>query len=116
LKANISHPKLQNPPYLEIFNLEKPLTHLEFDFLGELKNVCVKISLFQGIKVIPIYLKVVRELFLRKPVKKKKDPQIAHVMGKPSYLMMGGFLAAKYSHLGNPVVNVKINNTLIRNT
>jgi hypothetical protein len=37
-------------------------------------------------------------------------------MGKLSDLMMGGFLAAKYSDPSSPVVNVQINNTLISNT
>jgi hypothetical protein len=60
LKVDNSHPELQNPPYPEILNLEKPLTQPEFDFLGELKNVCVKIPLFQAIKYVPIYSKVVR--------------------------------------------------------
>jgi hypothetical protein len=116
LKVDNSHPELQNPPYPEILNLEKPFTQPEFDFLGELKNVCVKILLFQAIKDVPIYSKVVQELFLRKPGRKQKDPQTVHVMGKLSYLMMGGVLTAKYSDPGSPVVNVKINNTLIRNT
>jgi hypothetical protein len=78
--------------------------------------VCVKIPLFQAIKDVPIYSKVVRELCLRKPGRKQKDPQTVHVMGKLSYLMMGGVLTAKYSDLGSPVVNVQINNTLISNT
>jgi hypothetical protein len=37
-------------------------------------------------------------------------------MGKLSYLMMGGVLIDKYFDLGGPIVNVKINNTLISNT
>jgi hypothetical protein len=37
-------------------------------------------------------------------------------MGKLSYLMMGRVLIDKYFDLGNPIVNVKINNTLISNT
>jgi hypothetical protein len=37
-------------------------------------------------------------------------------MGKLSYLMMGRVLAAKYSDPDNPVINVKIKNTLISNT
>ena len=55
LNSNHAHHELQNPPYLEILNLEKPPTHPEFDFLGELKNMCVKIQLFQAINYVPIY-------------------------------------------------------------
>jgi hypothetical protein len=69
-KAQNSHPELQDPPYPERLNQEKPFTQPEFDFLGELKNVCVKIPLFQAIKDVPIYSKVVRELCLRKPGRK----------------------------------------------
>jgi hypothetical protein len=70
LKVDNSHPELQNPPYPERLNLEKPLTQPTFDFLGELKNVCVKILLFQAIKDVPIYFKEIQELFLRKPGRK----------------------------------------------
>jgi hypothetical protein len=47
----------QPPPYPERMNLDKPPTQPEFDFLGELKNVCVRIPLFQAIKYVPIYSK-----------------------------------------------------------
>jgi hypothetical protein len=44
------------------------------DILGELRNVCVKVPLFQDIKDVLIYAKVVWELCLKKPGRKKKDP------------------------------------------
>jgi len=94
-KSKNAHLELQNSPYPESLNLEKPYTQLEFDFPGELKNVSVKISLFQSIKDVPIYSKVAWELCLRKPGRKRKDPQTIHVMGKLQYLMMGAVLAAK---------------------
>ena len=83
---------------------------------GGLKNVCVKILLFQDIKDVSIYLKAVQELYLRKPGIKRKDPQTIHVMGKLTDLIMGGVLTAKYSDPSSPLVNVKINNILINNT
>jgi hypothetical protein len=52
------------------------------------------------------YSKPSRELCLRKPGRKKKDPQTINVMGKTSDLMMGVFLIAKYSDPDNLVVNV----------
>ena len=64
------HLELQNPPYQEMLHLQKPFTHPKFDFLGELKNVCVKIPLFQDIKDMLIYSKEVQEIFLRKPGRK----------------------------------------------
>jgi hypothetical protein len=69
-KNNNAHPQFQNPPYPERLSLEKPCTQPEFDFLGELKNVCVKIPLFQSIKDVPIYSKVVQELCIQKPGRK----------------------------------------------
>jgi hypothetical protein len=90
LKVDNAHPELQNPPYPEILNLENYLTQLDFDFLGELKNVCVKIPLLQAIKDVLIYSKVEQKRFLRKPDRKSKYPKAIHVMGKLSDLMMGG--------------------------
>jgi hypothetical protein len=75
--------------------------------------VCVKIPLFQAIKDVCIYSKVVRENCLRKLDRKRKDLQTVHVMGKLPYLMMGRVIIDKHSDLGSPVVNVKINNTII---
>ena len=37
----------------------------EFDFLGELKNLFVKIPLLQAMKDVPIYAKIVRDLCLK---------------------------------------------------
>jgi hypothetical protein len=56
----------QTPPYSERLNINKSIIQLEFDFLGEFKNVCVIIPLFQAIKYVPIYARVVRELCLKK--------------------------------------------------
>jgi hypothetical protein len=116
LKFDHAHPQPQNPPYPETLNLEKLVTQPEFDFLGELKDVCVKITLFQAIKDVSIYLKLVQERCLRKLGRKRKDPQTVHVMGKLSDLMMGVFLTAKYFDPGSTIINVHINNTLITNT
>jgi len=78
--------------------------------------MCVKIALFQEIKDIPIYSKEIQEICLRKLSMKWKDPQIVRVMGNLSYLIMGGFLVAKYSDPGSLFVNIQINNTLLSNT
>ena len=88
----------------------------EFDLLRELRNVYVKIPLFQAIKDIPIYSKVVRELSLKKPGRKRKDPPTVHVIGDLAELMMGNTIAAKYSNPGNPVVKVQINDNSLSNT
>ena len=41
------------PPYPETLNLDIPLTQPEFKCSGELRNVCVRIPLFQAIKMFP---------------------------------------------------------------
>jgi len=55
--------------------LEKPSPQQKIDSLLELKKVCAKISLFQAMKYVPIYAKVLRDLCLKKLVRKKKDPK-----------------------------------------
>ena len=69
------------PPYPDRLVIEKPTTQPEFDILNELKNICVKISLLQSIKDIPIYSKVVKELCIKKPGRKQKDPPTIHLVG-----------------------------------
>ena len=73
--------KKQNPPYLERLSIDKLMPQSEFDLLGELHNVCLKILLFQAILDIPIYSKVVRELCLKKLGIKRKDTPTVHVTG-----------------------------------
>jgi hypothetical protein len=107
---------LPEPPYPERLNIEKSPTQQEFDLLGELRNVCVKIPLFQAIKDVPIYAKVVRELCLKKPGRKKKDPKTVHVIGKLADLMLGKIFMAKYMDPGSLVFKVNINITSIANT
>ena len=46
------------PPFPERLVIEKPVVHLEYNILNELKNICIKIPLLQVIKDIPIYSKV----------------------------------------------------------
>jgi hypothetical protein len=87
---------LPEPPYPESLHIEKSRTQPEFDLLGKLQNVCVKIPLFQAIKDVPIYAKAVRELCLRKLGRKKKDPKTIHVKGKLADLMVGKVFIAKY--------------------
>ena len=73
--------KKQHPPYLERLSIDKLMPQSEFDLLGELHNVCLKILLFQAILDIPIYAKVVRELCLKKLGIKRKDTPTVHVTG-----------------------------------
>jgi len=45
--------------------IQRPIEHPDFDLLGELKNICIKITLLQAIQDIPIYAKTIKELCIR---------------------------------------------------
>jgi hypothetical protein len=93
--------------------IEKPTTRLEFDILNELKNICVKIPLLQAIKDIPIYSKVVKELCIKNPSRKQKDPPTIHLVGGLSEYISEQPKLAKYGKPGNPVVTITINEVSI---
>ena len=83
----------------------------QFNLLGELNNLYVKIPLLQTLHDVPIYAKTIRDLFVRKPGRKPRDPPIIHVIGKLSELIMGKTLLAKYDDPRNPVVTIHIGHT-----
>jgi hypothetical protein len=103
-------------PFPERLNQPKIQPQPTFDIMGELKNLCVKIPLIQAIKDIPIYSKVIRDLCVRKPGRKKQDPPTIQVVGQLSELMLGQTVNPKYIDPGNPVVQVYIGKTPIPNT
>jgi len=78
--------------------------------------VCVKIPLLQAIKYVPIYTKFIRDLCIKKPSQKQKDPPTIHVVGQISDYLSEDPPVPKYANLGNLVVTISINNTLIGNT
>ena len=84
--------------------------------MNELKHIYVKIPLLQAIKYIPIYNKVIKELCIKRPGKKQKDPLITHVIGEMSEYMSDPSRIAKYTNPRAPVVTIIINNTTIDNT
>ena len=83
--------------------------------MNELKNICIKIPLLQAIKDIPIYSKVIKELCIKCPGKKQKDPLTIHVIGEMSECMTDQSWIEKYKNIGAPVMAVIINNTAIEN-
>jgi hypothetical protein len=81
-----------------------------------LKNICVKTPLLQDIKDIPIYSKVVKELCIKNPSRKQKDPPTVHlVRGLFEYISEQPKLA-KYGNLGSHVVTITIKEVSIGNT
>jgi hypothetical protein len=87
--------------------IEKPVVYPNFDNVGELKNLYIKIPLLQALQDIPIYEKMIKELCGRKPVRKIKNPSsTVCVVGALSNLILGRQELVKYADLGNPIVAV----------
>jgi hypothetical protein len=84
-----------------------------FNLLGELKNLHVKIPLLQVIRDVPIYANTLRDLCIKKPRMKPRDPLIVHVVGELSELMLGKTPPIKYGDPGNPTITFKIGQTFI---
>ena len=104
------------PPFPARQVIEKPIVHSKYDILNELRHICIKIPLLQAIKDIPIYSKVIKELCIKHPWKKQKDPLTIHVIGEMSEYTTDQSQIAKYMNPGALVVTVVINNTAIGNT
>ena len=88
----------------------------KFDLQQELWNVCVTIPLFQAIRDIQIYAKIVKELCIKKPGRKSKYLPKINVIGKLVDLILGRTIPLKYDDLGNLVITIHINNISISNT
>ena len=97
---------IREPPYPERLMLPKVVGQPQFNILGELKNLYVKIPLLEALQDVPIYAKTVQDLCTRKPGRKPRDPPTVHVIGKLSALIMGKTLLDKYDDPRNPTVTV----------
>ena len=68
---------LSTPPFPKRLQIdkgvEKKIWLSDYNFLDELKNVCIKIPLLQAIKEIPILAKTIKELSVKRPGKKPRD-------------------------------------------
>jgi hypothetical protein len=106
-----------SPPFPERLMIEKPTVYPNFDIVGELKNLYIKIPLLQALQDIPIYAKTIKELCGRNPVRKIKDPSsTVRVVGALSDLILGRQEPVKYADLGNPIVTVQIQGCSFPNT
>jgi hypothetical protein len=94
--------------------VKKPDPPLHRDIEDELQNVCIKIPLLQTIKDIPICAKIIRDIFIKKPGRKKKEPPLVQVVGQLSEFISE--IPYKYNDPGNPVVTVEINGISLPNT
>eukprot|EP00253_Pinus_taeda_P013839 PITA_13839 len=108
------------PPFPERLQIdkgvEKKILLPDYDFLDELKNVCINIPLLQAIKEIPIIAKTIKELSLKRPGRKPRDTRKIHLVGKIANIMMGKVSMQKYVDPGSPIVKTTINGVEIPNT
>jgi hypothetical protein len=111
-----TQPQVPKEPLPKRLLIERPVIQSEFDIMTELKNVCVKIPLLQAIKDVPIYAKTIKELCIKRPGRKQKDPPTIHLVGQLSNYISETPKIVKYSNPGNPIVSVTINDVSIGNT
>eukprot|EP00253_Pinus_taeda_P005906 PITA_05906 len=111
---------ISTPPFPETLQIdkgvEKQIWLSDYNFLDELKNVCIKIPLLQAIKEIPTLAKTIKELSLKRPGRKPRDTRRIHLVGKIADIMMGKITMQKYVDPGSPIVKTHINGVEIPNT
>eukprot|EP00253_Pinus_taeda_P032641 PITA_32641 len=108
------------PPFPERLQInkgvEKQILFPDYDFLDELKNVCIKIPLLQAIREIPILEKTIKELSLKRPGRKPRDTGRIHLVGKIADIMMEKITMQKYVDPVSPIAKTHINGVEIPNT
>ena len=102
---------IRQPPYPERLMLPRAGGKPQFNLLGELKNLYVKIPLLQALQDVPIYARTIRDLCTKKPGRKTRDPPTVHIIGNLSALMTGKTPVTKYDDPGNPTVTVQVGQT-----
>lgn len=105
-----------SPLFPKRLAIVKSPIYRDFDLIGELQNLCIKIPLLQAIKEIPTYAKTIKELCVNKARRKPRKIPTAHVLGKLSDLILGKHIPIKYDDLGNHVVTVHIQGHNFPNT
>eukprot|EP00253_Pinus_taeda_P030537 PITA_30537 len=111
---------LSTPPFPERLQIdkgvEKQIWLPDYNFLDELKNVCINIPLLQAIKEIPTLAKTIKELSLKRPGRKPRDTKRIHLVRKIADIMMGKITMQKYVDPRSPIVKTTINGVEIPNT
>lgn len=108
--------RVTSPPFPERLTIPKPVVYPDFDLVGELKNICIKVPLLQTIQDIPIYAKTIKDICVKKPVRKEKTSPTIHIVGTLSDFLLGGETLIKYEDHGNPIVTVQIYDCSFPNT
>ena len=95
--------------------MERSKPIYETSLASKLRNIFIKIPFLQAIKNIPICTKIIKELFPKKPRRKRVKPQTIQFVGREEELMTGCVSMEKYIDPENPVVSVQIGNVLVSN-
>ena len=102
---------IRQPPYPERLMLPIMGGQPQFNLLGELRNLYVKIPLLQALQDVPIYARTIWYLCTKKPGRKPRDPPTVHVIGNLSTLITTKAPVTKYDDPGNPTVIVQVGQT-----
>eukprot|EP00253_Pinus_taeda_P017765 PITA_17765 len=97
-----------SPPFPECLVIPRPIQQPNFDILGELQNLYIKIPFLQAIQDISIYAKTIKELCIKRPRRNVIDNPRVQVVGTLSDLLSGKETPIKYEDPGNPIVTVQI--------
>src|ERR1700733_3347036 len=73
----------------------------------------VRIPLLQALRDVPIYARTVRDICVRKPGRKVKEPLTVHLMGELTALMIEKDPPVKYGDPGHPTVTVQVGKTFV---
>ena len=111
-----SFPSSSNQPlFPERLVMERSEPISETSLESELWNIFIKIHFLEAIQEIPIYTKIIKEICLKKPGRKRLEPQTIQFVGRAVELMTGCVSMKKYTDPRNPVVSVQIGNILVSN-
>eukprot|EP00253_Pinus_taeda_P031372 PITA_31372 len=104
-----------SPPFPEHLVISRPIQQPNFDILGELQNLYIKIPFLRVIEDIPIYGKTIKELCIKRPRRNVIDNPRVQVVGTLSNLLSGKETPIKYEDPGNPIVTVQIHGQTLTN-
>jgi len=113
-QQNHDQSTMSSPTFPEQLIIPRPIEDPDFDLLEELRNLCIKIRLLQAMQDIP-YAKTIKELCIRKPMRRIKTNTAVQVVGTLSDLLSRREPPVKYEDPGNPIVMVQINGQTFSN-
>jgi len=97
-----------SPPFPERLVISRPIQCPDFDILGELQNLYIRIPFLQAIQDIPIYTKTIKELCIKKSRRNTTTNPRVQVVGTLSDLLSGKETPIKYEDPGNQIVTAQI--------